>query len=766
MRLHLVFLNPLLAVIMHAQTPSLPDRVETLLARLTLEEKLGQLNQGVIHTPEHVEAALAGVRAGHYGAFILSAPPEICTGLRNQIQRAAVEHAGQGIPLVFGYDTIHGYRTTFPIPLGLAATWDPALLEQCQAVAARESRAVGVDWIFAPMCDLARDPRWGRVAESFGEDPYLGAQLVAASVRGFQGENPAAAERAAATLKHFVGYSATTGGRDYNTTDITPFVLRNAHLPAFEAGIQAGALSVMSAFNAIDGIPAVTNHALLSGVLRDEWKFTGLVLSDWNSVAEAITWGYAADRAEAARRSLLAGNDLDMMSGCYRETLPAQVTAGTVPLAAIDEAVRRMLRLKLKLGLFENPYTDPAAAARSFALPDAPPLAREAAARSLVLLKNDGILPLVAPRSRRIALIGPLADDATEMLGTWPGHGQPADVITLAAGLRARLGPSAQLTVLRGCDLLPAGPRTRALPDGTIVTDEAANHSAAVADEADFAQAIAAAGAADVIIAAVGEPRGWSGENSSRAELSLTGRQPVLLRALAATGKPLVVVVFSGRPLALTETTENANALLQAWHPGLQGGPALAGLLCGDLAPTGRLPISFPRATGQVPVYYNHAMTGRPDMADYRDLSRDPLFPFGFGLTYTTFAYGPVEIITPAAMTQYSAIAQPAAQAAAVAAPRARTTVTNTGVRAGEAVAQLYVRDVACSEGARPVQELRGWQRLTLAPGESRSVEFSLTAETLGFIDRAGNHRAESGEYRIWIAPHAGTGTAAIYQYQ
>jgi beta-glucosidase len=435
---------------------------------------------------------------------------------------------------------------------------------------------------------------------------------------------------------------------------------------------------------------------------------------------------------------------MDMMSGCYRETLAAQVAAGTVPLAAIDEAVRRVLRLKFKLGLFETPLTDPAAAARIFALPDAPPLAREAAARTLVLLKNDGVLPLTPVATRRIALIGPLADDATEMLGTWPGHGQPADVVTLAAGLRARLGLEGQLTVLRGCDLLPSGPRTRALPDGSIVTDEDANQRAAVADENDFTQAIAAARAADVIIAAVGEPRGWSGENSSRAELTLTGRQPELLRALAATGKPLVVVVFSGRPLALTAAAEKANALVQAWHPGLQGGPALAAVLCGDLAPSGRLPISFPRATGQVPVYYNHAMTGRPDMVDYRDLTRDPLYPFGFGLTYTTFTYGPVEILA--------------------ATSRARATVTNTGTRAGEAVAQLYVRDVACSEGARPVQDLRGWQRLTLAPGESRTVEFALTDETLGFVDRAGKHRMEAGEYRVWIAPHAGTGTAAVYQ--
>jgi beta-glucosidase len=759
--MRLILTSLVITATMHAQTPSTPDRVETLLANLTLDEKLGQLTQGVIHTPEHVEAALADVRDGRYGSFILSAPPEIATALRNQVQNAAVGQSRLGIPLLFGADTIHGYRTTFPIPLGLAAAWDTDLVERIQTVAARETRAVGVEWIFAPMCDLARDPRWGRVAETFGEDPYLGARLVASSVRGFQGTNPAAPDRAAATLKHFVGYSATTGGRDYNTTDITPFTLRNAHLPAFEAGIQAGALGVMSAFNAIDGIPAVANGALLNGVLRDEWKFTGLVVSDWNSVAESIEWGYAATRAEAARRALLAGNDMDMMSGCYRETLAAQVANGSVPLAVVDEAVRRVLRLKLSVGLFETPFADPAGPARTFLQPASVTLAREAAARSLVLLKNDGVLPLaVAPathaaeatqaaRVRRIALVGPLADDATEMLGTWPGHGRSEDVVTLAAGLRERLGTTVTLTVNRGCDLLPSGPRTRALPDGSVVVDEAANHSAAVANETDFAQALAAAREADVIIAAVGEPRGWSGENASRAELTLTGRQPELLRALAATGKPLVVVVFSGRPLALTDTAEKANALVQAWHPGLQAGPALAAVLCGAVAPVGRLPMSFPRATGQVPVYYNYATTGRPDMVDYRDLTRDPLYRFGYGLTYTTFSFGSVEIVAP------TTEGKPA---------QARATVKNTGNRTGEAVAQLYVRDVACSEGARPAQELRGWQRLTLAPGESRTVEFTLTDEALGFIDRAGKHRVESGEYRVWIAPHAGTSESVVYQ--
>jgi beta-glucosidase len=744
-----LFATLLLTLSMHAQIPTmtLSDRVESLLGRMTLDEKIGQLSQGVVHTPEHSEAAIADVRAGRLGSFILSAPPEIATELRNRLQHAAVEDTRLGVPLIFGADTIHGYRTTFPIPPALASAWDPDLVERVQAVAAHETRSVGIEWIFAPMCDLARDPRWGRVAETFGEDPFLGASLVAASVRGFQGGNVASPERTAATLKHFIGYSAATGGRDYNTTDITPFTLRNAHLPAFEAGIKAGALSVMSAFNAIDGIPAVANRQLLTDVLRGEWGFKGFVVSDWEGVIEAIKWGYAANETEAARFALTAGNDMEMVSRSYRRTLAAQVADGSVPLLVIDEAVRRVLRVKIQVGLFETPFADPAASAQTFLQPAAITLAREAAARSLVLLKNEhNVLPL-ATTVRRVALVGPLADDAAEMLGTWPAHGLPKDVVTLADGLRARLGPD-NVIVARGCELLPSGPRTRALPDGSVVVDEDATRSSVAADEGDFAKAIAAARDADVVIAAVGEPRGWSGENASRADLSLTGRQPELLRALAALGKPLVVVVFSGRPLALTEVAAQANALVQAWHPGLQGGGALAAVLCGDLAPAGRLPMSFPRATGQVPVFYNHHTTGRPDMVDYRDITRDPLFRFGYGLTYTDFSFGPVEIIEPATP------GQPA---------KARASVTNTGKRSGEAVAQLYIRDVACSEGARPAQELRGWQRLTLAPGETRVAEFPLDDTVLGFIDRSGRHRVEAGEFCVGIAPHAGTADAVVY---
>ncbi|MCX6937412.1 MAG: glycoside hydrolase family 3 C-terminal domain-containing protein [Verrucomicrobia bacterium] len=722
-------------------------QVNDLLARMTQAEKIGQLSQGVINTPEEVAAASLLVREGRRGSFILSASAEQAATFRNQLQKVALEQSRLRVPLIFGYDAIHGYRTTFPIPLGLAAAWDAALVERAQAVSARETRAAGIDWTFAPMCDLARDPRWGRVAETFGEDPYLGARLAAASVRGFQGDNPAAPDRVAATLKHYVGYSATVGGRDYNATDVTPFSLRNAHLPAFQAGVAAGALSVMSGFNATDGIPAVADHHALTNILRGEWGFNGFVVSDWTSVEEAIAWGYAADRAAAARLALTAGNDMEMVSTTFEETLPAQLARGDLSPALLDEAVRRVLRGKLRAGVFAQPYTDPAALDRVALAPDALATAREAAARSIVLLKNNGTLPLAAT-ARRIALIGPLADDAGEMLGTWPGHGRPGDVVTLAAALRQRLPASTRLDVEFGCELLETGPRTRALTDGSIVSDPAAEVDAAKAKKR-WSSALAAARRADVIIAAVGEPRGWSGENASRAELDLTGRQSGLLAALAATGKPLVVVVFSGRPLVLTNVAAQSQALLQAWHPGLQGGPALAALLYGDQEPTGRLPISFPRANGQVPIYYNHAMTGRPTMVDYRDLTRAPLFPFGFGLGYTEFTYGAAEISTP-----------PDGPAVA------RTIITNTGKRPGQTVAQFYVRDVACSVGARPVQELRGWETLTLAPGESRTVSFPLDSAALGFTDRQGRWLVEPGDFQVWIAPHAGTGTPLPYRLE
>ncbi|MFI5336687.1 MAG: glycoside hydrolase family 3 N-terminal domain-containing protein [Opitutales bacterium] len=723
----------------------LDDRLADLLARMTLGEKAGQLTQGPITTPEEIEELTGAARRGDVGSLILGTWPDTSGRVANSLQRAAVMESRLHIPLLFGYDAIHGYRTTFPIPLALGCTWDPALVEAAQAVSAREARPAGVSWIFTPMSDIALDPRWGRVAESFGEDPYLVGQFVAASVRGLQGADPSAFDRTAATLKHFVGYGASVGGRDYNHAEIPAWQLRNLHLPPFEAGVRAGAVSVMSAFHLNDGIPAVANRALLTGVLREEWGFRGPVVSDYDSVNETIVWGHAADGAEAAGNALTAGNDIDMISGHYRRNIPALVASGRLPLAVVDEAVRRVLRLKFQLGLFEQPYAPETVPAGTFLRPDALALARRAVARSAVLLRNDGVLPLAPGAATRIALLGPLGDDAGEMLGTWPGFGLPADVVTLAAGLRTALPAGSQLEVVSGCELMETGPRTITRNDGTIVVDEAAKAAA----QTNITGAVEAARRAEVSILAVGEPRGWSGESASRATLSLTGRQEELVRAVAALGRPLVLVVFSGRPLVLPELNRTGMAVLQAWHPGIQAGPGLTDLLLGTVAPSGKLTVSWPRSVGQVPVYYNRYQTGRPTQGGYRDSDWRPLYPFGHGLTYTTFAYSAAKLRP----------GQPGEHARLCAA------VTNSGPRSADEIVQLYVQDVACVDGARPVQELRGWLRVTLAPGESREVEFAITDAVLGHVDRQGRHKADPGLYRLWIAPHAGTGTPVEFQF-
>ena len=714
------------------------ERVADLLSRMTPDEKVGQLSQGVTRVADP-QAYAQPIRSGAVGSYILGLSADD-PAMRNALQEFAVEQSRLGIPLMFGFDTIHGLRTVFPIPLALSCAWDPALFERLETIAARESRAAGIDWVFGPMCDLARDPRWGRVAETFGEDPFLASLYAAAAVRGLQGQSLSDRDRVAACLKHFAGYSASVGGRDYNHTEVPEFSMRNFFLPAFHAGVRAGAATLMSAFNANDGIPSAANRFLLTKVLRDEWKFTGLVVSDWEGVYELIPWGFAADGREAARMALNAGTDMEMVSTAYRDALPAQVSEGRVSQEEIDRSVRRVLAVKFELGLFEHPFADPEFFRTAMLRPDAVALAREAAARSCVLLKNDRLLPL-SKSLKRIAVLGPFANDRDEMLGTWAGHGMPADVVTLAEGIRSRLA-GAEVEIVQGCGILETQ-RTRTLTDGKVVVDETAGDSRS----ATIAEAVRASLSADVCVLALGEPRGWTGENASRAQLNVTGRQKELLDAVAATGKPVVVVLFCGRPLELPAIVEKANAVLVAWQPGIQAGNAIADLLFGDSAPSGHLTMSFPVEVGQVPVYYNRYRTGRraPGMVDYRDLTRDPLFPFGFGLTYTSFAYEAVQI---------SSADQPAVASAVV---------TNTGTREGEEIVQLYVGDLACSEGARPEQELRGFERLKLQPGEKREVRFALTDEVLGFTGRDGKWRTEPGRFQIWIAPHAQTGTPADY---
>ena len=683
--------------------------IDRLVGGMTVREKLGQLNQLVFdRSLLEADGWRESVRRGEVSSLIwfVSDPK-----LRNEVQRVAVEESRLGIPLIFGMDIIHGCSLAFPISPALAGSFEPELFEKAQAVAARESRAEGLDWVFAPMCDTARDPRWGRVQETCGEDPYLNALCCAAQVRGFQGGATMASgailppDRVVACTKHYVAYSSVTGGRDYNDSEVSEWQLRNLHLVPFKSAVKdAGAFTVMSSFNSIDGIPAVANRHVLTDVLRGEWEFGGFVVSDWESVGELCKWGVAKDRREASVMALSAGNDMDMRSESYINNLEAALASGEIPLAAIDEAVRRVLRVKAAAGLFERPYVDETLKEKVW--PESrtanAALARECVRKSVVLLKNDGgALPLDASGIRRVALIGPFADDTREMGGAWAGRYDRSSCVTLAAGLKA------------------------ALPEAEI---DVASTSAAI----DIEGALAAVRRADVVLVTVGETYAMTGENTSRATLGATGRQMELFNAVASVGKPVVALVFAGRPLALDDVYEKAAAVLYCWQPGSEAGNGIADLLLGVVSPSARLTMSVPWSVGEVPCYYNRPVTGRPGSGRYRDVpDRRSRYPFGFGLTYSKFEYS-------APRTEGR---------------RVFATITNTGAREATETAQLYVRQEACREGWRPLRELRGFRRVSLRPGESAEISFDLTDETLGHFRRDGTRVCDSGEYRLWIAP-------------
>ncbi|MGH8023051.1 MAG: beta-glucosidase BglX, partial [Limisphaerales bacterium] len=730
------------------EDPSQPirRRVNDLLRRMTLREKIGQLWQS--DTPSDADVTMAGIiRAGSVGSFMGDGATVETPILRNRLQHIAVEQSRLGIPLIFGHDAIHGFRTVFPIPLAMACAWEPELFERTQAIAARECAAAGVDWTFAPMVDLARDPRWGRIAEGFGEDPYLGSLDAAASVRGFQGTNMADPGRVAACLKHYVGYGAAEGGRDYNTTEISKFTLRNFYFPQFKAGIDAGALTIMSAFNDLDGMPSSANRFTLTDVLRNEWHFRGFVVSDYQAVSELIPHGIAANDGQAARFALTAGVDMEMVSTTYRDTLAAQVKEKKVPVSAIDEAVRRILTVKFAKGLFERPYTDESLYKTAYLRPDAIALAREAAQKSCVLLKNDnGLLPL-SKEIKTIALIGPLGTDSEEMVGPWYSRAHTRDIVSLAAGIQKKLAPDSQLLIARGCSIIEAG-RTRYHIGNFAEMAERPTGSN------EINAAVALAKKADVVIMALGEPLDWSGEDASRSTLDLPGLQPDLLNAVAATGKPMVVVLFNGRPLALPGVFAKSSAVLEAWFPGIQAGNGVADLLFGDAEPSGRLTTTFPYSVGQVPMYYDHANTGRPGFGhwkgNYVDGPTVPFLPFGFGLSYTTFEYGSVrldsDVLNPGGTLTVKA------------------SLKNTGARAGVEVAQLYIHALAFAEGARPVRELKGFQKVLLQPGETRDVSFTLSPKELGFYDADGRWIVQPGQYQVWICHDSASGEPADFE--
>jgi beta-glucosidase len=685
-----------------AQTPAEIDRrVEDLLGRMTLEEKIGQLHlgsNGPGFRPDQLRAGLVG------GLMNFNDAPDVA---RVQAMAREGRHA---IPLLIGLDILQGFRTIFPVPLAQAATFDPAMARDAARIAALEASAAGVNWTFAPMADLSRDPRWGRIVEGAGEDPLLNRLFSAARVEGFR------AGGLATSLKHYVGYGGAIGGRDYDVSEIGPADLRDLHLPAFKAGVEAGAETVMASLNALDGVPGAVNEAMLNGVLRREWGFRGFVVSDWDGVKELMAHGAAADGAEAARRALMAGVDMDMESGLFARHLPAEIAAGRVPVARVDEAARRILRVKMEMGLFGRPDPDPVAANRAILLPEYRAKARAAARDSMVLLKNDGALPL-RDSVRSIALVGALAGNGADQLGPHAARGWPDESVTLRRGLEERAARAgARVAYAPGCDLEC---RTS---DG-------------------FADAVRAAQGADVVVAVLGEPRGQSGEGASRVSLDLPGRQAELLDALVATGKPVVVVLMSGRPLLLGPRLDRIAGLVMAWYPGTEGGPAVAEILFGDASPSGRLPVTWPRHVGQVPLPYNRLPSGRPTVPDnrftlgYMDGSLEPLFPFGFGLSYTSFGYSDLSVLTP--------------RVGAGDTVRVRVRVTNTGARAAREVAQLYVRDPVATR-SRPVRELKAFEALWLEPGESREVTFQVPAADLGFHLTDGAFVVEPGTFQVW----------------
>ncbi|PIP82475.1 MAG: glycosyl hydrolase [Elusimicrobia bacterium CG_4_9_14_3_um_filter_62_55] len=701
------------------------SRVESLLGKMTLEEKFGQLQQldgdaGGDARPEHFELAKKG---------LLGSTLNVRGAKRvNELQRAAVEHSRLGIPILFAFDVIHGYRTVFPVPLAEAASWDASAVERAAAVAAAEAYAAGVRWTFAPMVDVARDPRWGRIVEGSGEDPFLGAVMARARVRGFQGPRLGDPGRVAACAKHWAAYGAAVAGRDYNTVDVSERTLREVYFPPFRASAEEGVASFMSAFNALNGIPASADRWILTDVLRGEWGFDGLVVSDYTSVQELIAHGFARDGAEAARLALSAGVDMEMVSRLYNEHGPGLMESGGLSQQALDEAVRRVLRLKFRLGLFERPYADEQAEAGVLLSTEHAAAARDMAVRSMVLLKNDGSLLPLGDDRRTIAVVGPLADDRAAPMGSWTGDGRVEDVVTILEGIRARAGARRVLHA-QGCG----------------VSDPAAG---------GIDEAVAAARQADVVIAVVGEDAAMSGEAASRSTLDLPGRQLDLLKALHATGKPLAVVLLNGRPLILNWLDENVPALLEAWFPGGQAGTAVADVLFGDANPGGRLPVTFPRALGQVPIYYAHKNTGRPPSENkysskYLDVPVTPLYPFGYGLSYTRFRLAELRLsarsIRPDGRLRVS------------------VDVENTGPRPGDEVVQLYIRDATAS-AVRPVRELRGWERLSLAPGERRRVEFELTPEHLGALDGALRFGVEPGEFQVFVGSSSVGGLESSFE--
>ncbi len=687
------------------------DRIENLISLMTLEEKIMQMNQwtyGKNANPNNIGEKMKEVNAEIGSLLYRSTNPEY----RNQIQKKAMTESRLGIPIIFGFDAIHGYRTIFPIPLAQACSWNTELVKQSCAITAKESWLSGLDWTFSPMVDVARDPRWGRVSEGYGEDPYANAMFGVAAIKGYQGENLADKYTIAACLKHYIGYSLSEGGRDYRYSDVSNQTLWETLMPPFEVGIKAGAATVMSAFNDISGVPASANYYTLTEVLKDKWGHDGFVISDWGSVRNLVEQGVARDVKEAAQKAFMAGVEMDMVDNAYVDYLPQLVKEGKVPMASVDEAVRRILRVKMKLGLFENPYVDVVPEKKRYLLPDYLKVAEELAAESMVLLKNENQALPVTSKYKSLAVIGPMVKDNVHIMGFWEGMGRPEDVETIYEGLQKEFSNKTVLNYALGCDF-----------DGD--------------DKSGFAEAVEAARKSDAVMVFLGEKRNWSGENASRSTIALPKIQEDLVAELKKTGKPIILMLSSGRPLELFRLHEMADAIVEIWQPGTVAGSSVAGILSGRRNPSGKLAITFPQTTGQIPMYYNMRESARPKLGHYQDIPRDPLYWFGHGLSYTTYAYSAIKLSTTQIRKNEKLIAE--------------VEVTNMGTMDGKEAVLWFIKDPFASL-SRPMKELKYFEKQFIKSGEKAIYRFEINPENdLSYVDSFGNRHLESGDFYIIV---------------
>lgn len=738
-----IFILLLAALLSHSDNPVNSEKdemalfIDSLINEMTIEEKAGQLtlytSGWTVTGPQLRDDYVEELKAGRAGNLFNAHTVDYAI----KLQKTAVEETRLGIPLLFGLDVIHGYKTTFPIPLAEAASWDLELIEKTARLSAKEASAAGINWTYNPMVDISRDPRWGRVAEGAGEDVYLGSLIGAAKVRGYQGNNLSDPNTILACVKHFAAYGAAQAGRDYHTVELSDRVLRETYLPPFKAALDAGATTVMTSFNELDGLPASGNHYLMTGILRDEWGFDGFVVTDYTAINEMVPHGVVANNKEAAELAFNAGVEMDMQGGVYAQYIPELIKEGSIKESTLDAYVKRVLEMKYRLGLFEDPYRylNPKREQQTLYSQELMDHALEVAKESIVLLKNEPVnnqpvLPL-SKSTKSIALIGPLADNQKDMLGTWHVAGDASKAITLLQGIKDT-APDVRINYARGTGF-----------NGN--------------DTSGFAEALEMAKNSDVVVMALGENYQQSGEAASRSELGLPGNQLDLLKQVQALGKPVVLLAMAGRPLTLEWSHENIPAIVNTWHLGTMAGKAIAEVLFGDHSPSGKLTMTFPRSVGQIPVYYNMKNTGRPFSAEnkytskYIDVSNSPLYPFGHGLSYSTFSYSDIEL-SQESMTQNETLTL-------------SVNVKNTGQYDGKEVVQLYIRDLVGSV-TRPVKELKGFQKITLKAGESRKVIFSITTQDLAFYTRDMSFKAEPGDFEVFIGKSSAEGVSTRFSLQ